>query len=62
MSDPQRATRLLTKSTCCTYAKRSNDITAGINYQLNQMLLNYAIVTDLMGFNKAYNTKYYYRM
>ena len=44
--------------------KDPNDhITPGINYQLNPSASQYTyVVTDLMGFNSQYNTKYYYRM
>ena len=44
--------------------KDPNDhLTAGINYQLNPSASQYTyVVTDLMGFNTEYNTKFYYRM
>ena len=41
----------------------TDHVTAGINYQLNPSASQYTyIVTDLMGFNTEYNTKFCYRM
>ena len=63
MSDPNGAT-ITNRPLVVPTPKDPNDhITAGINYQLNPNTSQYTyLVTDLMGFNKAYNTKYYYRM
>ena len=63
MSDPNGAT-ITNRPLVVPTPKDPNDhITAGINYQLNPNTSQYTyVVTDLMGFNKAYNTKYYYRM
>ena len=63
MSDPNGA-KITNRPLVVPTPKDPNDhITAGINYQLNPNTSQYTyLVTDLMGFNKAYNTKYYYRM
>jgi len=63
MSDPNGATITNRPLVVPTPKDPNNHITAGINYQLNPNTSQYTyLVTDLMGFNKAYNTKYYYRM
>ena len=63
MSDPNGA-KLKNRPLVVPTPKDPTDhVTAGINYQLNPSASQYTyIVTDLMGFNTEYNTKFYYRM
>ena len=63
MSDPNGATITNRPLVVPTPKDPNNHVTAGINYQLNPSASQYTyIVTDLMGFNTEYNTKFYYRM
>ena len=63
MSDPNGATITNRPLVVPTPKDSNGHITAGINYQLNPNTSQYTyVVTDLMGFNEEYNTKYYYRM
>ena len=63
MSDPNGAMITNRPLVVPTPKDPTNHVTAGINYQLNPSASQYTyIVTDLMGFNTEYNTKFYYRM
>lgn len=63
MSDPNGASLKNRPLVVPTPKDPGTHVTAGINYQLNPNTSQYTyVVTDLMGFNTQYNTKYYYRM